>query len=199
MTRRRLLIAVLLIAAACGSPSEVAPTTAAGGAEGPSTTAPGTTEPRAETTSSVVVTTSSMVDTHGDGVDHEDDNHDDPDATGEARVVEIIMTDFAFAPAAVEVVAGDTIRFVVVNEGVVEHELRLSNQHRVDEHLASGHDDHGDDGHHAEDGDVSVLVPVGETAEFMVEIPEDVTVYTLLACLLPGHYEAGMMGWLVYA
>jgi uncharacterized cupredoxin-like copper-binding protein len=115
------------------------------------------------------------------------------------RVVEITMTEFAFEPDRVEVHAGETVRFLVVNEGRVEHELRLSNPHRVEEHLASGHDDHEEEGgHHEEDGDVFIELQPGETGELVVDFPEDTTVYTEMVCLLPGHYEAGMVGDLDY-
>lgn len=212
MSRRIVLIALLLVAAACGAPAEVAPTTTAVAVETPTTTvAITTTEPVVEET-----TTTTMADDHGaegehgdegehadegehgDDGDHGDDGHDDG-MTAEGRVIEVVMTEFAFEPEAVAVTPGETVRFVVINEGAIEHELRLSNQHRVDEHIASGHEDHGDDGHHGEDADKLVLVPAGETGELVVEIPEDTSIFTLMACLIPGHYEAGMVGSLDYA
>ena len=42
-----------------------------------------------------------------------------------------------------------------------------------------------------------IVVKPGETAEMMMTFPEDTTLYTEMACLLPGHYEAGMWGELV--
>jgi uncharacterized cupredoxin-like copper-binding protein len=116
------------------------------------------------------------------------------------RTVDIVMTDFAFEPENLEVTAGETIRFVVVNEGAVDHEFRLSNSHRIEEHLASDHGDHEEEeeGHHEEDGDVFVVLEPGETGELTVTVPEDETVYTETACLLPGHYEAGMKGGISY-
>lgn len=63
-------------------------------------------------------------------------------------------------------------------------------------------DDHeegeGDGGHHEEDGDVFVVLEPGQTDEFTVTFPHDMTVYTETACLLPGHYEAGMKGVISY-
>ena len=142
------------------------------------------------TTTSTTPSTSS---THGQ--DHEDgeaDGHFD-------RTIEIIMTDLAFEPAMIEVSAGETIKFVAVNEGAIEHELRLSNAHRIEEHLASGHEDHeGEGGHHEEGGDQLVLVAAGETGELTITFPEDQTLYTEIACLIPGHYEAGMKGTVAY-
>jgi uncharacterized cupredoxin-like copper-binding protein len=83
---------------------------------------------------------------------------EEPAATGEAasvehvesispssdadRVVEVEMTEFAIDAASFEFTPGETVEFIVTNSGVVEHEFRLSNQDRVDEHVAGGHADH---------------------------------------------------------
>ncbi len=83
---------------------------------------------------------------------------EEPAATGEAasvehvesispssdadRVVEVEMTEFAIDSASFEFTPGETVEFIVTNSGVVEHEFRLSNQDRVDEHVAGGHADH---------------------------------------------------------
>ncbi len=58
------------------------------------------------------------------------------------RVVEVELSEFAIDAASFEFVAGETVEFIVTNSGVVEHELRLSNQDRVDEHVAGGHANH---------------------------------------------------------
>lgn len=197
MNRLRISIVVLLIAAACGAPAEVAPTTAAPSDDVTTTASTPATE--APTTTIAPTTTVSDEGEHDEG-EHEDDGHEDDGHMGDARVVEVTMTEFAFEPESVTVSAGESVRFVVTNEGVIEHELRFSNEHRIEEHLASGHDDHGDEqGHHSEDGDVLVLVAAGETAELVVEFSDDTTIYTMMACLIPGHYEAGMLGAVEYA
>ena len=77
----------------------------------------------------------------------------------------------------------------------MEHEFRLSNEHRIDEHIAEGHADHDEgmpESHHGEDGDFVVIVGAGETKTVDVTMPHDGETYTMVACLLPGHYEAGM-------
>ena len=38
-----------------------------------------------------------------------------------------------------------------------------------------------------------------ETTELVVVFPEDTSLYTEIACLLPGHYEAGMKGDIEYS
>lgn len=115
------------------------------------------------------------------------------------RTIDIVMTDYTFEPEQIEVSAGETVTFLVVNDGAVDHEFRLSNAHRIEEHLASGHGDHDEEGgHHEEDGDVFVVLEPGQTDELTVTFPQDTTVYTEAACLLPGHYEAGMKGAISY-
>jgi uncharacterized cupredoxin-like copper-binding protein len=42
------------------------------------------------------------------------------------------------------------------------------------------------------------LVAAGETGEVTVTFPTDTTLYTDVACLIPGHYEAGMHAELSY-
>ncbi len=158
-------------------------------------------------------------DAHDDGDAHETgeaddgDAHDDmvmEDAHGEVapseadiaaadRSIEITMSEFAFTPVPLEVSAGETIEFVATNEGAIEHEFRLSNDHRVEEHIAAGHEDHGDEGGHHEQGDRVVLVQPGETASLVVAFTGDTTVFTNIVCLIPDHFEAGMHGELDYA
>ncbi|MCL1693883.1 MAG: hypothetical protein M3096_09380, partial [Actinomycetia bacterium] len=89
---------------------------------------------------------------------------DDGSLAAADRTVEVLMTEFAFDVNPFEVAAGETIEFVVTNAGVVEHEFRVSNDHRIEEHLASGHDDHDDndeassEGGHEETGDFVLLL-----------------------------------------
>lgn len=102
------------------------------------------------------------------------------------RVIEVIMSEFAFSPSFIEVAAGETVTFRVTNEGVIEHEFRL-----IDEE-AMAHHDH-DHGHEANAEGVFVMVQPGDTAELTLAFGEDVT-FDEFACLIPGHYEAGMEG-----
>ncbi len=179
--------------------------------------APATTEPTDQTTEPQVSTTAHMhdddtavtstlpggeghMDDHQDDADHEgstDGDHEDP--AGDVRTVEVIMTEFAFAPSSVDVLAGETVRFLVINDGAIPHEFRLSNAHRIEEHLASGHEGHDDGGHHNEgEGDVFIVLDPGTTAEMTFTFPVDTTIYTDIACLIEGHHEAGMHGKLSY-
>ncbi len=128
------------------------------------------------------------------------DHSDEEAVAGEGdRVVTVVMTELAFSPASFEVTAGETITFDVRNEGAIVHEFRLSNDHRIEEHIAEGHQGHGGDGHHGDgDGDVYIELLAGEAGTLTVTFPTDTTIYTEVACLIPGHYEAGMRGDLTY-
>ena len=127
-----------------------------------------------------------------DSMVHDDDSMDASDGASADRTIEVAMTDFAYDPDTYRVRAGETVEFVVSNFGAVEHEFRLSNEHRIEEHIAAGHQDHDDEGGHHEDGDLILLVDPGETGSMVVTFTEDTKLYTQVACLLPGHYEAGM-------
>lgn len=121
---------------------------------------------------------------------------DDGEATGDdpQRRVEIEATDFAFAPDLVAASAGQTIEFVVTNSGDNEHEFRVTDQADIDAHIAGGHEEHM--GHDMGDmGETPMLVlQPGETATLTVTFPDDPTAFTRFVCLIPGHYEAGMVG-----
>ncbi|MEA2002040.1 MAG: plastocyanin/azurin family copper-binding protein [Actinomycetota bacterium] len=141
-----------------------------------------------------------------DGGDHADDvrgddDHDDQAVAVADRSVEVALTEFTFEATAFEVTAGETVEFIVANTGVLEHEFRLSNEHRIEEHLAAGHADHEDGAgvHHEEGGDVILLVEPGETESVTFTFGDDATLYTEVVCLIPGHYEAGMSTPLTYS
>ena len=175
---------------------------ACGGAAVPTTEA-AVVAPSDETSSTISGAPSTTA-AHDDEADHSEDatTTTETGTVDADLVVDITMDDFSFDPPRLEVEAGQTVLFRVSNVGVVEHEFRLSNSHRIEEHLADGHGDHddeGDGGHHDEDGDVFILLDPGESGELVVTFPDDSAVYTQIACLIPGHYEAGMVGDLSYA
>ncbi len=135
-------------------------------------------------------TTTTAATGHDDEATQTESSHDE----AFDRQVEITMTEFAFTPDTVTVKAGETIRFVVTNDGQIEHEFRPTTVAGADEHLASGHTDHeeeGAEGEAHEEGEI--LVQPGETKTLDVHFDE-AGEYTIYACLLPGHYESGMVG-----
>ncbi len=206
MKKLALLLALALLAAACGggsdtnvsdtSPPAAEPTTTAAPAASTEDVEAGHTDETHDDEESDDHADDEHADDAGsaveDGDAHTDDDLEEDVATDADRTVQVAMTDFAFEPTEFEAMAGETIEFVVTNLGVVEHEFRLSNEHRIEEHLASGHADHDDGGGHHEDGDVVLHLDPGGTGSVTVTFGEDTTLFTEVACLIPGHYEAGM-------
>ena len=134
---------------------------------------------------------------------HDDDGHDDGETVEvpeDARVVFVFMNEYGFEPEEFTATPGETVVYRIVNTGFLPHEFRLSNAHRVEEHIESGHEGHGEDGgHHAEDGDVLVELEPGDSTELVVTFPMDMSVFTTVVCLLPDHYEKGMHAELSYS
>ena len=105
------------------------------------------------------------------------------------RTINVTMTDnMRFSPSSIQVRRGETVRFVVKNEGQLKHELSLGSQKELLEHLemmkkfpTMEHD---------EPSNVT-LIP-GKQGEIVWQFTKAGTVS--FACLLPGHYEAGMRG-----
>ena len=126
--------------------------------------------------------------------DHADQAGAAPTADGDFDVeVELVLAEFSIDGPHLAFSPGQTVRFHLTNEGAIEHEFRLSNQHRIEEHIAAGHEDHGEgEGHHGTTGDVVVVLEPGVSKTVDVTFPEDTDAYTIVACLVPGHYEAGM-------
>ncbi|KRP58447.1 cupredoxin domain-containing protein [Pseudomonas trivialis] len=132
-------------------------------------------------------------------------------ADNATRSVEVTLQDIAFAPKSVDVKAGETVRFVLVNKGQLLHEFNLGDAAMHAEHqkemlqmLASGmltstgmaRMDHAAMGHGAmkHDDPNSVLVEPGKTAELTWTFAKATGLE--FACNLPGHYQAGMVGTL---
>jgi uncharacterized cupredoxin-like copper-binding protein len=125
-----------------------------------------------------------------------------PAASGDAdRTVPVLMAEFSFDIDPIEITPGETVEFIVTNTGVVDHEFRVTSTGSIEDHLESGHDDHDGDepsGDPSPGTDVVLLVAPGDTASIVVAFPEDVDQFDEVACLLPGHYEAGMSASIEY-
>jgi uncharacterized cupredoxin-like copper-binding protein len=104
------------------------------------------------------------------------------------RVVEITMTDaMRFEPGEITIEAGHSVRFVVRNVGLILHEAIVGTPEEQRHHaaeMAAG------EAHYHSNG---VLVEPGATGEFETWFPAG---QYLIACHLPGHYQAGMVGLL---
>ena len=105
------------------------------------------------------------------------------------RTITVDMADtMRYTPSDIRVKKGETIRFVVKNSGKVKHELSLGTQQELLEHLElmkkfpdMEHDDPN-----------KVTVAPGAQGEIIWQFTKAGTVN--FACLMPGHYEAGMKG-----
>ncbi len=111
------------------------------------------------------------------------------DAKAIKRTVEFRMGDnMRFTPDTLEVKQGETVKIVVRNQGKMLHEFVLGTQKELDEHAAlmlkfpnMEHDE-----------PYMAHVPAGKTGEI---------IWTFnragefdFACLIAGHYQAGMVG-----
>ena len=105
------------------------------------------------------------------------------------RTIEVAMgDDMRFRPAAITVREGETIRFVHRNTGKVMHEFVLGTKQELDAHAAMMKKHPGME----HDEPYMAHVAPGRNAEM---------IWTFnragefdFACLLPGHYDAGMVG-----
>lgn len=148
---------------------------------------------------------------HGDAA-----NIGQPAEAGDAsRTIEIVMSDNYFEPEEITVSAGETVRFVVKNEGGFVHEFNIGTAAMHDAHQEEmlmmmehgvlevdriNHDmmkmDMGDGKTMEHDDPNSVLLEPGDTAEVVWTFPEETTLE--FACNVPGHYESGMVGQVKY-
>jgi uncharacterized cupredoxin-like copper-binding protein len=109
------------------------------------------------------------------------------------RTIRIRMSDdMRFRPDLIELHEGDTVRFVLLNTGRVVHEMVIGTRGRLDEHAAemAQHRHHGSARH--ERGAAMARVRPGATGTLVWKFNR--TGEFAFACLIPGHYEAGMTG-----
>lgn len=107
------------------------------------------------------------------------------------RVVKISMDDqMRFAPDVLQVQAGQTVRLVVHNAGKLPHELVLGTDAEIVSHAAEMK--RGDSKAHDHGAMAALTVEPGQTGELVVQFSQSGTFQ--MACLIPGHYEAGMRG-----
>ena len=111
------------------------------------------------------------------------------DARRAKRTIEIAMTDdMRFTPSNIEVKHGETVRFVVRNKGKVLHEMVIGDKKTLDEHAALMVKFPGmehDEPHMAH-------VAPGKSGEMGWQFTKAGDFY--YGCLIPGHFEAGMIG-----
>ena len=111
------------------------------------------------------------------------------DSKAVKRTVEITMTDtMRFTPDKIEVNQGETVRFVVKNTGKLMHEMVIGTKKELDEHAAlmarfptMEHDE-----------PYQAHVPAGKTGDLVWSFNRAGEFD--FACLIAGHYQAGMVG-----
>jgi len=139
------------------------------------------------------------------------------------RTVEVVLQDMSFSPKSLDVKAGETVRFVLVNKGQLLHEFNLGDAAMHAEHqkqmmqmqssgmlnaTGMGKMDHGAMDHGAMDH--GAMGGMGNMGGMKHDDPNSVLVepgktaeltWTFtkasgleFACNIPGHYQAGMVG-----
>ena len=105
------------------------------------------------------------------------------------RTIAVEMSDaMRYTPSDIEVKKGETIRFAVKNSGQVTHEMSLGTEKELLEHLEVMKKFPGME--HDEPGKLT-LAP-GKQGEIIWQFSKTGAVD--FACLMPGHFEAGMKG-----
>ncbi|TPG96201.1 copper-binding protein [Pseudomonas caspiana] len=132
------------------------------------------------------------------------------------RSVEVVMGDMSFTPKAIDIKAGETVRFVLVNKGQLLHEFNLGDaamhaRHQQEmmkmqqsgmltptgmkdmDHGAMAGMEHSSQGQGMKHDDPnSVLIEPGKTAELTWTFTKATNLE--FACNIPSHYQAGMVG-----
>jgi uncharacterized cupredoxin-like copper-binding protein len=106
-----------------------------------------------------------------------------------SRTIDLDMSDaMRFAPAELVVKQGETVRFRLKNSGKVMHEMVLGNMQELKEHGEMMKQ--RPEMHHAEAN--MVHVAPGKTGALVWQFTSPGEFH--YACLVPGHFEAGMVG-----
>lgn len=132
-------------------------------------------------------------------------------ASAASRTIEIVMGDNYYEPETISVKEGETVRFVVKNEGDFVHEFQIGNHASFEEHapMMAMMVEHGvlevdrinhdvaesmeaSMGHGMHDETNAVLLEPGQSGEVVWTFPENAEV--AFACTVPGHLESGMEG-----
>lgn len=106
-----------------------------------------------------------------------------------SRTIEVVLgDDMRFTPSAIDVKAGETIRFFVRNSGKVDHEMVLG---QLDDLKAHAKEMQANPGMVHKEPNQVYLKP-GQRGGMVWQFTQAGTVD--FACTVPGHLEAGMVG-----
>lgn len=116
------------------------------------------------------------------------------EAKAAKRAIEVSMTDaMRFSPEKIELKQGDTLKLVLKNNGKQLHEFVIGTKKELEEHAAlmmkfpnMEHDE-----------PYMAHVPPGKTGEIIWTFNKPGTFD--FACLIAGHYQAGMVGKIIVA
>ena len=108
------------------------------------------------------------------------------------RVIAMDMSDaMRFFPDSVSVKRGDTVRFELRNSGQLPHEMVIGTMDELKKHALSMKQNP----HHGHDAAHAVHVQPGTSARIVWQFTKPGEFY--YACLIPGHFEAGMIGTII--
>lgn len=106
-----------------------------------------------------------------------------------SRTIQVTMSDnMRFTPSSISVKRGETVKFVVKNAGQIKHEMVIGSIAELKEHAELMRK--FPDMEHADPNQVNV--DPGKSGELVWQFTKAGTVD--FACLIPGHFEAGMVG-----
>ena len=128
--------------------------------------------------------------THGGGHGHDDEAIGKPGVAAQVtRTVTVDMKDdMRFHASDIAAKKGETIRFIVKNVGKARHEMSLGTEKELLEHLEQMKKNPGME----HDEPSKITLDAGKQGEIVWQFTKAGTVN--FACLMPGHYEAGMKG-----
>lgn len=108
--------------------------------------------------------------------------------TIKVKMAETDDGEMIFKPSVIDVERGETIRFIIINSGELDHEFVVDGRERNQEHKAlmakfpeMEHDDPN-----------AIRLAPGASGEILWNFVNDG--HFEFACLIPGHYESGMRG-----
>jgi uncharacterized cupredoxin-like copper-binding protein len=106
-----------------------------------------------------------------------------------SRTIRVDMSDkMRFTPSDIEVRQGETVRFVVKNSGATMHEMVLGTMKELKEHAELMKKHPGME----HDEPYMAHVQSGKTQEIVWQFTKPGEFH--YGCLIPGHFEAGMVG-----
>ena len=115
------------------------------------------------------------------------------DARKAKRTIKVEMSDtMRYFPDSIRVKRGDTIRFNVHNGGQLPHEMVLGTMDDLKKHAEIMRKEHQEMTH---DDSFVAHVPPGKTGRIVWQFTKAGEFY--YGCLIPGHFEAGMIGTIV--